>query len=124
MVAGLHAELRERTRVLYGVAFQQLGLPAKLQEKVIDILTQQQQQLEQQAFEAAQSGSFPAPPSPEEMRTQKAQQESFDHDHDGLAQKGEYKEPVLSGTLCTSARFLSTPILASRSDAASSSIHL
>ena len=76
MVAGLHAELRERTRVLYGVAFQQLGLPANLQEKVIDILTQQQQQLEQQAFEAAQSGNFPAPPSPEEMRTQQAQQDN------------------------------------------------
>ena len=70
------AELRERTKRLYGLAFQQLGLPANLQEKVIDILTQQQQQLEEQAYEAAQSGSFPAPPSPEEMRTQQAQQDN------------------------------------------------
>jgi hypothetical protein len=75
MVAGLNAELRKRTRGLYGVAFQQLGLPANLQEKVIDILTQQQQQLEQQAFEAAQSGNFLAPILPEEMRRQQAQQD-------------------------------------------------
>jgi hypothetical protein len=75
MVAGLNVELRERTRGLYGVAFQQLGLPANLQEKVIDILTQQQHQIEQQAFEAAQSGNFLTPLSPEEMRTQQAQQD-------------------------------------------------
>jgi hypothetical protein len=75
MVAGLNAEIRERTRALYGVAFQQLGLPANLQEKVMDILTQQQQQLEQQAFEAAQSGRFLTSLSPEEMRTQQAQQD-------------------------------------------------
>jgi hypothetical protein len=76
MTAALNAELRGRTRGLYGLAFQQLGLPANLQEKVIDILTQQQQQLEQQAFEAAESGNIPAPPSPEEMRTQQAQQDN------------------------------------------------
>ena len=72
----MNAKLRERTRSLYGVAFQQLGLPANLQEKVIDILTQQQQQLEQQAFDAAQSGKLPDPPSPQEMRTQQAQQDN------------------------------------------------
>ena len=76
MAASLNAKLRERTRSLYGVAFQQLGLPANLQEKVIDILTQQQQQLEQQAFDAAQSGKLPDPPSPQEMRTQQAQQDN------------------------------------------------
>ena len=76
MAAGLNAELRKQTRRLYGVAFQQLSLPANLQEKVIDILTQQQQQLEEQAFEAAQSGNVPAPPSPEEMLTQQAQQDN------------------------------------------------
>jgi hypothetical protein len=75
MVAGLNAELRERTRGLYGVAFLQLGLPPNLQEKVIDILRQQQQQLEQQAFEAAQSGNSLAPILPEEMRRQQAQQD-------------------------------------------------
>jgi hypothetical protein len=75
MAVGLNAELRERTRGLYGVAFQQLGLPANLQEKVIDILTQQQQQLEQQAFEAAQSGNVPAPPSPDAFRAQQVQQD-------------------------------------------------
>jgi hypothetical protein len=75
MIAGLNVGLRERTRELYGVAFQQLRLPANLQEKVIDILTQQQQQLEQQAFEAAQSGNLPAPLSLEQSRTQQAQQD-------------------------------------------------
>ena len=76
MAANFNANLRERTRSLYGVAFQQLRLPTNLQERVIDILTQQQQQLEQQAFEAAQSGNVPAPPSPEEMRTRQAQQDN------------------------------------------------
>jgi hypothetical protein len=75
MVVSLNAELRERTRGLYGVAFQQLGLPANLQVKVIDILTQQQQELEQQALGAALSGNFLTPMSPEEMRTHQAQQD-------------------------------------------------
>lgn len=75
MVAGLNAELREQTKRLYGVAFQQLNLPVNVQDKVINILTQQQQQLEQQAFAAAQSGSLPTPPSPEDIRMQQAQQD-------------------------------------------------
>ena len=75
MVAGLNAKLREATKGLYAGAFQQLHLPADLQEKVIDILTQQEMQLEQQAFEAAQSGTFPALPSPAEVRAQQAQQD-------------------------------------------------
>jgi hypothetical protein len=60
---------------MYGGAFQQLRLPADLQEKVIDILTQPEKQLEQQAFDAAQSGDIPAPPSPDEMQAQQAQQD-------------------------------------------------
>jgi len=76
-IAGsLKAEMRERTRKLYGAAFQQLGLSASLEEKVIGILTQQEQQLEQQAYESAQSGNVPIPPSPEEMQAQQAQQEN------------------------------------------------
>jgi hypothetical protein len=73
--AGLDATIRQETRRLYEAAFQQLHLPADLQEKVISILTQQQKQLEQQAFDAAQSGSFPAPPSPEGIREQQVQQD-------------------------------------------------
>jgi hypothetical protein len=75
MVVGLNAKIREETRTLYGAAFQQLGLPANLQEKVLDILTQQQKQLEQQAFEAANSGSFPTPPSLGAIREQQAQED-------------------------------------------------
>ena len=71
----LNAKLREATKRLYAGVFQQLHLPADLQEKVIDILTQQQKQLEQQAFEATQSGTLPAPPSPAEARAQQAQQD-------------------------------------------------
>ena len=71
----LNAKLREATKRLYAGVFQQLHLPADLQEKVIDILTQQQKQLEQQAFEATQSGTLPAPPSPAEARAQLAQQD-------------------------------------------------
>jgi hypothetical protein len=74
MLAGLNSELRDRTKELYTPAFQQLGLSANLQEKVIDILTSQQQQFEAQAFAAAQSGGVPSIPSPEEMRMQQAQQ--------------------------------------------------
>jgi hypothetical protein len=65
----------EETRKLYAAGFQQLGLSADLREKVIDILTQQQQELEQKAFEAAQSGTLPDPPSIDAIRAQKAEQE-------------------------------------------------
>jgi hypothetical protein len=75
MVVSLNAELRAQTRGLYRVAFQQLGLSANLQERVIDILTQQQRELEQQAFGAAQSSNFLTPISPEEMRTQQTQKD-------------------------------------------------
>ena len=74
MAGSLNGEIRESTKRLYGAVFQQLGLPLAVQEKVIDILTQPQKQLEQQAFEAAQSGDIPAPPSPEEIRAQQVQQ--------------------------------------------------
>jgi hypothetical protein len=59
---------------MYEGAFQQLRLPRDLEEKVIDILTQPEKQL-QQAFDAAQSGSIPALPSPEELQAQQAQQD-------------------------------------------------
>jgi len=60
---------------MYEGAFQQLRLPRDQQEKVIDILTQPEKKLEQQAFDAARSGNIPAPPSPEEMQAQQAQQD-------------------------------------------------
>jgi hypothetical protein len=74
MAVSLKTEFQEQTRRLYGAAFQQLGLSADVQEKVIEILTQQQEQLEQQAFEAAQSGNVPTPPSLDAARSQQAQQ--------------------------------------------------
>jgi len=75
LAASLNREMRQATRRIYEGAFQQLRLPANLQEKVLDILTQPEQQLEQQAFDAAQSGSIPAPPSPEEIQARQAQQD-------------------------------------------------
>lgn len=75
LVAGLNREMRDATRKMYEGAFQQLRLPRDQQEKVIEILTQPQKELEQQAFDAAQSGNIPAPPSPEEIRAQQAQQD-------------------------------------------------
>jgi hypothetical protein len=75
LAADLKAELRERTRNLYGAAFKQLGLPANIQERVIDILTQQQQQLEQEAFETGQSGNVPEPPSPDALRAEQGRQD-------------------------------------------------
>jgi hypothetical protein len=74
IAAGLDGEIRKATNKLYGAFFQQLSLPSTVQEKVIDILTQDQKQLEQQAFEAAQSGNIPVPPSPDEIRSQQEQQ--------------------------------------------------
>ena len=76
MVIAFNKDLREQTGKVYGTIFKQLNLPADVQQKVIDILMQPQQKLEQQAFEAAQSGSFPAPPSPQEIQTQQAQQDN------------------------------------------------
>jgi hypothetical protein len=75
LVVSFNREIREATGRMYEGAFQQLRLPGVLQEKVIDILTKQQKQLEQQAFDSAQSGNIPAPPSPEEMRSQQALQD-------------------------------------------------
>src|SRR3984893_6756582 len=75
MAAALDAKLREATKGLYAGAFRQLHLPVDLQEKVIDILTQQEKHLEQEAFEAAQSGSVPALPAPDVVRAQQAQQD-------------------------------------------------
>jgi hypothetical protein len=62
-------------RSQYGSLFQRLHLSNDLQEKAIDILTQQDIQLAQNAFDAIQSGAIPAPPTPEAMRAQQAQQD-------------------------------------------------
>jgi hypothetical protein len=75
IVAAIDAKIRETFSVLYGSLFQQLHLSGDLQGKVIDILTQPLKQSEQQAFEAAQSGSIPTLPSPEAIRAQQAQQD-------------------------------------------------
>lgn len=75
MLPSLNSELREEAKGLYGAVFQQLHLSGDVQEKVIDILTQQEKRLEQQAFDAAKLGTVPTPPSAEELRTQQAQQD-------------------------------------------------
>jgi len=74
MVADLEARLRATTKAYYAGAFRQLRLPQDLQERVIDILTRQQKEWEQQAFENATSGRAPTIPSPAEARAQQAQQ--------------------------------------------------
>jgi len=74
MVVDLNAKIRQATKELYAEAFQQLHLTADIQEKVIDILTQEQRRLEQQVFDAARSGTLPALPSPSAVRAQQAQQ--------------------------------------------------
>ena len=63
------------TKNLFGDFFQQLHLSADLQAKVIDVITQQARESEQQAFESMQSGKFVEPPSPEAMQAQRAQQD-------------------------------------------------
>jgi len=75
IVAALNARMREEARKLFAAAFQELGLSANVQDKIVDILTQQEKQLQQQAFEAAKSGTIPTPPSLEEMRAQQTQQD-------------------------------------------------
>jgi len=74
IASGLDTEIRKATNGLYEAFFQQLSLASTVQEKVIDILTKDQKQLEQQAFEAAQSGNIPVPPTPDEIRSQQEQQ--------------------------------------------------
>jgi hypothetical protein len=74
-VGDLDAKLRSQTIGLYGAVFEKLHLPGDLQKKVIDILTHEQRQLEQQALEGAQSGNVPSPPSPEAIRAQQVQQD-------------------------------------------------
>jgi hypothetical protein len=102
MVVGLNAKIREETRTLYSGAFEQLGLPANLQEKIIDILTKQRKQLEQQAFDAASSGRFPTPPSPEAIREQQSQQDQELRSvlgDAGFAQFNEYRATIPDRTV-------------------------
>jgi hypothetical protein len=97
MVAALDAKVREATKGFYAGAFRELHLAADLQEKVIDILTQEQKQLEQQAFEAAQSGTLPAVPSPAAIRAQQAQQDQQLRSvlgDVGFAQFNQYRETI------------------------------
>lgn len=75
MLPALSSQLRDETKGLYGALFQQLQLSGSVQEKVIDILTQQQKKLEEDAFEAARAGKIPTPPSAEALQAQQAQQD-------------------------------------------------
>ena len=52
-----------------------LVYPTQTVAKVADLLIQPQRQIEQQAFEAAQSGRFLTPPSPDAIRAEQAQQD-------------------------------------------------
>jgi hypothetical protein len=79
IAAGLRTRIRLETRRLYGDLFQELRLPADLEGKVIDILTEHEKQIVQQALEVARSGSTPVPPSPEALRAQQAQQDQQLH---------------------------------------------
>jgi hypothetical protein len=74
-VADLSARLAAQTLGLYGRVFQKLHLAEGVQEEVIGVLTQQQRQMEEQAFAAAQGGAFPAPPSMEAVRAQQVQED-------------------------------------------------
>jgi hypothetical protein len=70
------ARLRTQTIGLYGGLFRKLGLSEDVQAQVIDILTEQQREMEQQAFAAARFGTLPdSPPSSETMQAKQAQQD-------------------------------------------------
>jgi hypothetical protein len=102
IAVGFNKDLREQTGKVYGTIFKQLNLPADVQQKVIDILMQAQQRLEQQAFEAAQSGSFPAPPSPQEIQMQQAQQDNQLRSvlgDAGFAQFNQYRTTIPDRTI-------------------------
>jgi hypothetical protein len=75
MLNGLNASMKNAMRAEYGSLFQRLRVSGDLQEKVIDILTQPDRELAEQALDAAQSGSVPAPPSPETVRARQLQQD-------------------------------------------------
>lgn len=97
IAAGLNGEMRTATNRLYGAFFEQLNLPSTVQEKVIDLLTRDQEQLEQEAFEATQSGDIPVPPSPEEIRAQQEKQNQQMRavlGDDGFAQFVQYQGTV------------------------------
>ena len=95
--AAVNANLRARTRALYGQAFQKLGLSSDLQNKVIDILIQPEMQLQQQAMEAAQAGTIPVSPSPEALRAQQVQQDQQLHSalgDAGFTQFSQYRATI------------------------------
>jgi hypothetical protein len=95
--AALNRKFREETQKEFGALFQQLGLSASVQDKVIDILTQQEKQLEEQAFEAIKSGAVPTALSPDELQAQRAQQDQQLRavlGDTGFAQFGQYRTTI------------------------------
>jgi hypothetical protein len=75
MIAFLNTGIRDQTRNLFAGVFQQLGLSSDVQDKVIDILTQQDKQLQQQALDAEKSGTIPTPLSIEKLQAQQVEQD-------------------------------------------------
>jgi len=97
VAAAIDGKTREAFKMIYGKLFEKLHLSADLQKKVIDILTQPLKQLEQQTFDAAQSGSIPAPPSPEALRAQQVQEDQQLRSvlgDAGFAQFDEYRASI------------------------------
>ena len=97
VAAAIDGKTREAFKTIFGKLFEKLHLSADLQGKVIDILTQPLKQLEQQTFDAAQSGSIPTLPSPEALRAQQVledQQLRSVLGDAGFAQFDEYRAGI------------------------------
>lgn len=102
MVVGLDKDLQEQTGRIYGAIFKQLNLSPDAQAKVTAILMQPQQKLEQVAFQAAQSGIFPAPPSPQDLQQEKIQRDNALRSalgDDGFAQLQQYETTIPDRTI-------------------------
>ena len=73
--AAMLVSRQESVSQLYGAFFEAQGLPSDLQGKVASILVQPERALADDALTAMRAGTMPMPPSPETLRTQRAQQD-------------------------------------------------
>jgi hypothetical protein len=92
--AAIASKVRQQTKALYNEVFDQLHLSPTVQNKVLDILTAPQRRMQQQALEAAQTGRFAPPPSPDQIRAEQVEQDQQLRSvlgEDGFAALNQYR---------------------------------
>ena len=74
-LSSFDATVRSQTQGMYASFFQHRKLSPELQAKAVEILSELEREMAQQADEAAQTGTLPPPPSSQEMRSREVQRD-------------------------------------------------